>query len=254
MGADAWGVADRFYRGARPVWTLEVSSFGSARSFCLDVYYAGYILLLPDLALLVASATSLPDVVFREPVSLYRACLASGVPKVYAAALPLLLVLTIAVQGAGWWAGRNNRLQPGWLPIQVRTASQTALDEWIRGVQQSGQTGLRIKAIVPGPLNERWSLDHSFVVNHVRSDVLDLEELHVQADKAILEGQLPERAFEADIVLLDPQAVYYPAVINTLTQRIPGVASKQIHSHIIALLLSERARTFIVADSTSTQA
>jgi len=84
MGADAWGVADRFYRGARPVWTLEVSPFGSARSFCLDVYYAGYILLFPDLALLVASATSLPDVVFRESVSLYRACLASDVPKVYA--------------------------------------------------------------------------------------------------------------------------------------------------------------------------
>ena len=169
-------------------------------------------------------------------------------------ALPLLLVLTIAVQGAGWWAGRNNRLQPGWLPIQVRTASQTALDEWIRGVQQSGQTGLKIKAIVPGPLNERWSLDHSFVVNHIRSEVLDLEELHVQADKAILEGQLPERAFVADLILIDPQAVYYPAVINTLTRRIPGVASKQIHSHIIALLLSERARTFIKADSTSTQA
>lgn len=156
-------------------------------------------------------------------------------------ALPLLLVLTIIIQAVAWWMGRNNRLPMGWLPLQVRTSSQKALDQWIEEIKLSGQKGLKISSIVPGPLRERWSLDHSFVVNRIPPGTLELEEIHIQVDREILNGHLPEKTQTADLILIDPHSVFYSAVLNALAQRKTGMSIRQIHPHITVMLLSERA-------------
>lgn len=158
-------------------------------------------------------------------------------------ALPALLLSMMAMQSVAWWIGRNNRLPGGWLPIQVITPSQTTLDQWIGKIHSVDQAPLKIVSIVPAPLAERWALEHSFVVNRLTTARSSMQEVDVHVQPEILQGEIPARVADADIVLIDPHAVFYPVVLPAIKLQKPELAIERIHPHIDAVLVSERART-----------
>ncbi|HKO96211.1 MAG TPA: hypothetical protein VJU86_04425 [Pyrinomonadaceae bacterium] len=158
-------------------------------------------------------------------------------------ALVTLLGFMIAVQSLGWWAGRNNRLPGGWLPLQVITAPQKIVDNYIASLNAADRNEpIKIGSIVPGPRAERWSLEHSFVFNRVKSNRVQLEEVDVHVEPAVLSGTLPAKLLAADLILIDPQAVFYAAVFSSLSRQQPLLATRKLHPHVEVIFLSEQAR------------
>lgn len=157
-------------------------------------------------------------------------------------ALAGLLAVTVSIQSLGWWAGRNHMRAYGWLPVQVVTSSQKKLDMWVTLLKSRGLSELRVVSVVPSAVDERWSLVHSALLNDVRLLSSTLEEVHVQVDRDILSGQLPERVRTADIILIDPRTVFYPTVLEALKQISPEATIDQMHPDIAVLLVSARAR------------
>ncbi len=158
-------------------------------------------------------------------------------------ALPAVLVLMMAIQSVAWWIGRNNRLPGGWLPIQVTTPSQTTLDQWIGSIHSTEQAPLKIVSIVPAPLAERWALEHSFVMNRLTTTRSSMQEIDVHVQPEILQGVVPDQISAADVVLIDPHAVFYAVVIQAVRAQKPDIVIERIHPHIDGIFLSERART-----------
>ena len=156
--------------------------------------------------------------------------------------LAAMLALMISMQSVAWWVGRNNRLPGGWLPLQVITSPQKIVDEWVRR-NAFHQPPMKVVSIVPGPLAERWTLEHAFVINRLRSDQSSLNEFDVHVQPEILKGILPKQIENADVILIDSQAVFYSTVISSIKRLNPDVPVRRMHAHIDALLLSERSRT-----------
>jgi hypothetical protein len=149
----------------------------------------------------------------------------------------------VTMQSVAWWIDRNNRLPGGWLPLQVITSSQRSVDDWVGKSSVLDQPPIRIASIVPGPRAERWALEHSFVVNRLRSDLSSLNEFDVHVQPEILTGIIPQEIKTADVLLIDPQAVFYPIVVSSITREKPDLTIRRIHAHVDALLLSDRSRT-----------
>jgi hypothetical protein len=69
----------------------------------------------------------------------------------------------------------------------------------------------------------------------------------VPGNLAVLRGTLPRDAEQADLVLINPEAVYYEPVVATLTSRRPDLRLASIHPNIAALGLSERGKALLDA-------
>jgi len=157
--------------------------------------------------------------------------------------LTALLSLTLVVQAAGWWIGRNNMLAYGWLPVQVITSSQRELDDWIAFLKRQGMSGLRIVSIAPAALDQRWSVVHSALANDVHISPAGLDEVHAYVDRELLAGVLPPQVAQADIVLVDPRMSFYPKLMEAILRLNPETTTDLIHPDIKVLLVSERARS-----------
>ncbi len=158
-------------------------------------------------------------------------------------ALPVLVGLMIVIQSVAWWVGRNNRLPGGWLPLQVITAPQKIVDEYVAQANNSNPVQpIKLVSLVPGLLAERWSLEHSFVLMRPDPSRVSLEEMDVHVSPQILEGKFPVGLFEADLILIDPQTVYYPIVFRTLSSERPNLTTRKLHPHLEVILWSDRAR------------
>jgi len=151
-------------------------------------------------------------------------------------ALAGLLALTVATQAGGWWVGRNNKLPMGWLPLRVVTPSQNALDQWMANNRSNIQAAPRIVSIVGwASLTDPWSIEHSVLVNSIAPGAVRSREMNVAYEQGVMKGELPPEVFEADRVLIDPQAEFYPKVVAALRDRKPGVKIEEIHPHIAVL-------------------
>jgi hypothetical protein len=155
--------------------------------------------------------------------------------------LPPMLALMIAMQGLAWWIGRNNGLPGGWLPLQVITSSQEKLDALVRQIDGNTQEKLVIISVVPGPRVERWSLEHSFIINRGGFSNVVLREADVHVEPDILDGSLPEYLLNADVLLIDPQAVFFSTVISS-SRRHANLSIRRLHPHLEVVLMTERAR------------
>ncbi|HYJ86603.1 MAG TPA: glycosyltransferase family 39 protein [Pyrinomonadaceae bacterium] len=162
-------------------------------------------------------------------------------------ALAAMLALMIVMQSVAWWIGRNNRLPGGWLPMQVITSSQETLDQWVGKINTGEQPPLKIVSLVPGPRAERWALEHSFVVNRLTTNRSSMQELDVHVQPEILRGVMPAQVADADVVLIDSNAVFYPVVLGAIGRQKPDTPIRRLHPHIDAILLSERARSELMS-------
>ena len=152
--------------------------------------------------------------------------------------LVALVASTMLLQSAAWWSGRNGMRSMGWLPLRVITSSQKALDDWI---EANDQTQARIVTIVgAGSFTEPWSIEHSYLVNHIAPRSVHSQEINVGYEKEILNGDLPPSVYAADMVLLDPQAAFYPKVLAALRAKEPGTTVEQIHPNIAVLASRQR--------------
>ena len=156
-------------------------------------------------------------------------------------ALAALISLTIVIQSAGWWIGRNNMLAYGWLPVQVVTSSQREMDKWIGSLESQGLSKLSVVSIAPAALDDRWSVVHSALANDIHLSRSGLDEVHVYIDREILAGELPPRVQAADVVLIDPRMSFYPGFVEALKQVKPRATITLIHPDIAVLLVSGRA-------------
>ena len=127
--------------------------------------------------------------------------------------------------------------------MQVITSSQATLDQWIGKMNAGAHPPLKILSVVPGPRAERWALEHSFVVNRLTTDRSSMQELDVHVQPEILRGVMPAQVADADVVLIDSHAVFYPVVLGAISRQKPDTPIRRLHPHIDALLLSERARS-----------
>ena len=152
-----------------------------------------------------------------------------------------LLLATMATQSAAWWVGRNNRLPMGWLPLQVLTPAQKALDDWLANVKQSGYDEIKMVSFVQGSITEPWSMAHGFLVNRMPLRMFRSTEMYVAELPDIRRGELPPQAYAVDVILIDPKADFYPAVLRAVKNRHPHAQVTEIHPHINGLLLSQEA-------------
>jgi hypothetical protein len=162
------------------------------------------------------------------------------------AVLATLMVGMILTQSAAWWVGRNNYLSMGWLPLQMDTAPQKALDEWASKIKAADQREIKLVSFVHGAMSAAWSLPHSLVL--YRFPINNSQEYYLGDSPQILQGELPPLVYAADVVLIDPQSEFYTKCCNLLKERCPDVQIKAVHSRIAALLLSPRARSIFVND------
>jgi hypothetical protein len=58
----------------------------------------------------------------------------------------------------------------------------------------------------------------------------------------ILTGTMPSQIDNADVILIDSHAVFYPMILETMTRKKLDLVTMRIHPHIDAILLSDRAR------------
>jgi hypothetical protein len=156
-------------------------------------------------------------------------------------ALAGLLALTVATQAGGWWVGRNNRMEMGWLPLRVVTPPQKALDDWMEKNESNLQRAPRIVSIVGASLStDPWSIEHSIMVNRIAPSAVKSQELNVAYEQGIMKGELPALVYEADRVVIDPQADYYSKVVAALRETKPDLQVDEIHSHIAVLSSKQR--------------
>lgn len=155
--------------------------------------------------------------------------------------LTILVVLTVLMQAVGWWIGRNERRPMGWLPVQIPSSAQIALDEWVLRVKNE-KPGATIAAITPGSLTDAWSFNHSVLVDDVAPRAITLVEAYVPEAPIILKGQLPASVATADAILVDPNALFYPKVLNGIKNSGQVRQKVAISSHITAFLTPEFAR------------
>ncbi len=150
-------------------------------------------------------------------------------------ALAVLVIATILSQSILWWAGRNLWMPRGWLPLRVSNPSQVALDKWIN-VNKDRLPYKKIVSLVGSKsLGEPWSLTHSFLVNHILTSSIKHEEINVGYKLEILRGEIPPEAYQADMVILDPEADYYFAARNNLESKYPNWTAAQLSSRVIVL-------------------
>lgn len=156
------------------------------------------------------------------------------------AVLAVLIMGMMATQSATWWVGRNNYLPMGWLPLQVETAPQKALDEWAKTIKAEDQREIKFVSFVYGAMSSSWSLPHSLVLN--RLPLSNAEEIYVADSPKILQGELSPSVYAADVILIDPESEFYPRCSGALKEKNPNLRIKAIHSRIAAILLSPRAQ------------
>ncbi len=152
--------------------------------------------------------------------------------------LAVLVSFTIAAQSVGWWFGRNDRRPWGWLPIQIPSASQIALDKWIWKTKDENKSNLRIVAVTPASLSESWSLGHSILVDNISPDELSPVEAYVPEVPIILQGHLPPTVTNADVILIDPNALFYSKFQHGLKESGLQWETEIISPHITAFVKS----------------
>ena len=131
--------------------------------------------------------------------------------------------------------------------MQVITSSQATLDQWVGKINTGAKPPFKILSVVPGPRAERWALEHSFVVNRLTTDRSSMQELDVHVQPDILRGVMPAQVADADVMLIDSNAVFYPVVLNAISRQKPDTPVRRLHPHIDAILLSERARSELMS-------
>jgi hypothetical protein len=109
------------------------------------------------------------------------------------------------------------------------------LDKWIN-VNKDRLPYKKIVSLVESKsLSEPWSLTHSFLVNHILTSSIKHEEINVGYKLEILRGEIPPEAYQADMVILDPEADYYLAARNNLESKYPNWTAAQLSSRIIIM-------------------
>lgn len=154
--------------------------------------------------------------------------------------LASLVVLTMLTQAAGWWVGRNKYRPMGWLPLEVRSSSQKAVDDWMSEVSANSGAGLKVIAFTGDSIEEPWSLLHSVLVNRIPAGAVKTIELYVPEEREILNGQLPPVVSDADLVVIDPDSGFYSTVVDSISKSDPGVRMSRIHPRITIMALSHR--------------
>ncbi len=154
--------------------------------------------------------------------------------------LAALMAGMIMTQSAAWWVGRNNYLPAGWLPLQIETAPQKALDEWASTIRAEDQREIKLVSFVSGAMSSAWSLPHSLVLNRLR--LSNSEEIYLADSPNTLQGELSPTIHAADVILIDPESAFYARCCGALQEKHPGLQITIIHSRIAAILLSPRAR------------
>ncbi len=153
-----------------------------------------------------------------------------------------LVTITVLLQAFGWWVGRNEKRPLGWLPIQVRSESQIVLDNWIPKVQPLATRRCKIVSLAPGNLDDPWSLVHSTLVNNVDQRRIKTLELYMPEEAEMLKGNLSSRLTEGDVVLIDPDAIFYKTIVSSLHQLQPARQKMKLNKHIIAYVQPEFMR------------
>lgn len=148
------------------------------------------------------------------------------------------------LQGCAWYVGRNERRSLGWLPIEIRTSSQKSLDDWLLSEDLAAKGQVNILGVSPGPSSDSWSLHHSEVVDGTSGGLIRSRTLYVPEVPEVLQGRLPQDAMEADLILIYPGAVFYPAFLDGLSARGLDVTVRLIHPDIAVLTLSRRNASF----------
>jgi len=166
-----------------------------------------------------------------------------------------LTVATIVIQGSAWWVGRNDRRSFGWLPIEIRTSSQRALDDWLLAQDRAANRPINVLGVSPGPSSDSWSLHHSEVLDGTTRQLIRSKILYVPEVPEVLQGKLPPEAIEADLILIYPGAVYYAAFLQGLNARGVDVEVQLIHPDIAVLTTTRRNASFqlIKADAANWQ-
>jgi hypothetical protein len=156
------------------------------------------------------------------------------------AVLAALVAGMMVTQSAAWWVGRNNYQPMGWLPLQIETAPQKALDEWASTIKVEDQREMNFVSFVYGAMSGAWSLPHSLVLN--RLPLSKAEEIYLADSPKILQGELSPSVYAADVIFIDPESEFYARCSGAIKERHPGLRIKVIHSRITAMLLSPRAQ------------
>ena len=167
-----------------------------------------------------------------------------------------LLVLTITLQAIAWQIGRNEGRPLGWLPIRIPTTSQANLDRWLGERREqllhlSRQSRpLRTFQIVPGSLTEPWRLSHSILINRLPISGFELTEINTAYQFEFQQAQHPaapalQPLLAADLILIDPEAPCYAALVAALTAPNGQSAAptiRQLSPRVTIILLSPEAR------------
>ncbi|HYL98101.1 MAG TPA: hypothetical protein VEZ90_04040 [Blastocatellia bacterium] len=153
----------------------------------------------------------------------------------FACALPVLLLLTIGMQSIAWWVGRNNRREFGWLPVEIRTSSQKALDQWFEGLSKQATRPLSVLAVLPGPVDDPWSLSHSVIAGYPGNDLVQTRNLYMPEVSGALAGQLPDYTYQANLILIYRHSVFYKTVIEALQSHGRRFSVKDINPDIALL-------------------
>ena len=149
--------------------------------------------------------------------------------------MSVLMIATLLSQSILWWAGRNQWMPMGWLPLRVANPSQEALDKWINMNKDRLPSNKIVSLVGSSGFSEPWSLAHSFLVNHISSLNIKYSEVNVGYQLEILRGEIPPEIHQADMVILDPKADYYSAVRKNLESKNPNWAAAQVAAHVTIL-------------------
>jgi dolichyl-phosphate-mannose-protein mannosyltransferase len=153
-----------------------------------------------------------------------------------------LTVLLLLGQAVGWQLGRNPGRAFGWLPLELSTPAQSALDAWVLQLDQRRTGPLKVEVFGPASFDDPWNVNHALLVQRLPLSTLDSHEVYLPVHQEVLSGELPAAVFVADLVLIDPTTVYAPTVLAALRGQLPGLEAQPVHPRVTALLLSDRAR------------
>jgi hypothetical protein len=101
-------------------------------------------------------------------------------------------------------------------------------------------------SLVYGSKVESWSLAHSLLVNRVPTNMFNgrstsrirVAEVYAADFPEIYQGQIPKSLRTATVVLVDPEANFFPALVNALKESFPRLEVSYIHSRVSAISLS----------------
>lgn len=133
---------------------------------------------------------------------------------------PVALILCIMlIQGAAWGSTRGGAPPIGWLPVQILSPSQVALEHWMREVGP----GTRIYEIAPYALQSRGfrtvSVPWDAYLGVIRTNRTDLSaNIRYATPRELMqlnEGKSLDLS-TVDIVLTNPQAPLYEAIVRSL--------------------------------------